>query len=232
MAHDFQLPIAFKFMRVPIHWELQATVGGGRLVGKRQGRPAQEIDGWESRREFLSLPEDDEALCKFANKVGLWDANPAYEGGPTQKYIVVPHEREISLPKTIYEWTARAWGLRKAILNDLESKRFIALYASPGSNRGSGLVPELPFRFKLNAKAAMGLVTTVSFWEMLLTTIYIDIARGFRFARCQRQDCNGERVFSVETEHKRKYCSQYCGHLESMRRQRRLTKKSRGGKTK
>ena len=36
---------------------------------------------------------------------------------------------------------------------------------------------------------------------------------------CARPDCGKE--FPVTSKHKRRYCTQYCGHLESIRRNRK-----------
>jgi hypothetical protein len=208
MAQEIQLPIVFKFIRLPIRWAIHTSrIGTTSLVGTPLESKEQQIDGWECRREFLKLPEDDHELCRFMNKVGMWDR---YTG---------------ELPKTIDLWPRRVWELRKDLKDELELKSFSTEFANPDSSLGSILIPHLSFRFKLNSQVATGVVTITSFWEMLLTTIYVDFARGFSFARCQRQDCNGDKVFVVETAHKRKFCSQYCGHLVSMRKKRRAAEK-------
>lgn len=50
-------------------------------------------------------------------------------------------------------------------------------------------------------------------------TIAADFLRGIAFKVCGRRDC--ATPYAVTTRHRRKYCSQYCGHLESVRRQRK-----------
>lgn len=55
----------------------------------------------------------------------------------------------------------------------------------------------------------------------------IDLLRQLKFKTCARPDCGVP--FLVKSDHKRDYCSQYCGHLESVRRNRRaLTAKRQG----
>ena len=56
----------------------------------------------------------------------------------------------------------------------------------------------------------------------ILTTITIDFLNKVKFHVCSRRDC--QTPFAVENRHKHKYCSQYCGHIESVRRQRRIAK--------
>jgi hypothetical protein len=232
MAQKVHLSIAFKFIRVRIRWAIETTSAGTALVGKpERGGPVQELDGWQCRQEFLGLPEDDHALCQFLNKVGLWTSVPSlYEGAEYTKHVL--GAPPILLSETIRLWPFQVWTLRKVLTEQLKSRKsFISLYASPGYNRPqSGLIPDLSLRFKLDGQVSMGVVTTTSFWETLLATIYVDIARGFHFATCQRRDCDGDPLFVVESRHKRKYCSQYCGHIESVRRQRRLQKRAEGAK--
>lgn len=50
-------------------------------------------------------------------------------------------------------------------------------------------------------------------------TITMDLLRGIRFGTCARPDCGTP--YPIQSEHKRAYCSQYCAHIESVRRQRR-----------
>ena len=51
-------------------------------------------------------------------------------------------------------------------------------------------------------------------------TVTIDLLRRVKFKVCARGDCG--QPFPVTSKHDRKYCSQYCGHLDSVRRNRKL----------
>ncbi len=55
--------------------------------------------------------------------------------------------------------------------------------------------------------------------DALYTTVTVDFIRGMKFRVCARADC--AIPFRIESRHERKYCSQYCAHLESVRRVRR-----------
>jgi hypothetical protein len=52
-------------------------------------------------------------------------------------------------------------------------------------------------------------------------TVTIDLLHRVKFKICARRDCG--LPFAVSSKHKRKYCTQYCGHLESVRRNRKPT---------
>src|SRR5437899_1900061 len=102
LAHDsISVPLRFEFVRVPTLWKIATTKGDrktakahpevvsamasvgltwpykGRIaIGKVDwnGSP-KKLDGWECRKEFFRLPQTEEALLGFLNKVGLWEKN-------------------------------------------------------------------------------------------------------------------------------------------------------------
>jgi hypothetical protein len=59
----------------------------------------------------------------------------------------------------------------------------------------------------------------------IFATIEIDHLRGAKFGVCARTDC--PKFFEITSRHSRKYCSQYCAHLESVRRTRGRQRKKR-----
>lgn len=50
-------------------------------------------------------------------------------------------------------------------------------------------------------------------------TVTVDLLHKVKHRICARRDCGAP--FAISSRHKRKYCSQYCGHLESVRRNRK-----------
>ncbi len=50
-------------------------------------------------------------------------------------------------------------------------------------------------------------------------TVTVDLLHKVKHKICARRDCGAP--FAISSKHKRKYCSQYCGHLESVRRNRK-----------
>jgi len=59
----------------------------------------------------------------------------------------------------------------------------------------------------------------------ILATIYVDHLHGTKFGFCRRHDCR--KAYKIESKHIRKYCSQYCAHLESLRRMRKRQRQKR-----
>lgn len=251
MAHIFQLPIGFQYLRRRVKWHLGEAVVTGwadhqdgspdpdhlqmRVKGScdlkfsvattelpevfcdvlwdhpdsdpaeicggwnipifwfEAGLAERKIaDAWEMRGEFLKLKPDPSAILDFLNSWGPWRSTDQF----SQNY----------------------W--RHARLNEIISshQRWIRALSSP---------PEQWFKFagwshSISAKAGFPpfWVSTEGCKTAIDTTITIDFLNGVRFAVCQRPDCNGTKYFAITTEHSRKYCSQYCGHIESVRRGR------------
>jgi len=55
--------------------------------------------------------------------------------------------------------------------------------------------------------------------DAIRMTVTIDLLKKLKFKKCARRDC--AQPFEIQTKHKRKYCTQYCAHLESVRRNRK-----------
>ena len=62
--------------------------------------------------------------------------------------------------------------------------------------------------------------------QALSTTVTLDLLRRVKSRLCARRDCGVP--FAIESQHKRKFCCQYCAHLVSVRKQRREAKKTKG----
>lgn len=61
--------------------------------------------------------------------------------------------------------------------------------------------------------------------HMLFVTALADVALGIPFKTRQRRDC--QKPFAITSEQSRKFCSQYCGHLVSLRKKREKEKRER-----
>src|SRR5208283_179242 len=55
--------------------------------------------------------------------------------------------------------------------------------------------------------------------DAIRMTVTIDLLKKLKFKTCARRDC--DLPFPIQSKHKRKYCTQYCAHLESVRRNRK-----------
>jgi hypothetical protein len=222
MAHS-NIPIRFRFLRLPVAWEvsvspLVGTVLCGQLR-KWESSPGEvrlsELDGWACRDKFFGLQEDDvPGLADFLNQVGAWFSGPDSAALDWSRYPLYAHADEV--------WQFRE-DLRDALL-DQSRKHFVEQVAPelPVPKTLLDLMAprpanNFPLRFELS-KVAAGVVTIINARQMLFTTVLADVASRISFKTCKRKDC--EKPFPIESAHKRKFCSQYCGHLVSQRKKR------------
>lgn len=225
------MPVRFRFLRFATTWKLAATTPKfdpdygypdqpQGTLGKTQH--ATELDGWACRDEFFRLPREEAAYLNFLSKVGLWYpvdflANPTMWHPGGQERTGAPFFEEHDHPEVR---GSDVWTFRDSLRNALmRPEKFIADYARGRYATGRPI-------FELADKVPVLVIETICFTELLAVTIWADLVQGFHFQQCKRKDCG--MPFVIETAHKRKYCSQYCGHLESMRRQRRIAKTAKG----
>ena len=69
----------------------------------------------------------------------------------------------------------------------------------------------------------LAVIETTDALSAIVTTIELDHLRGAKFGACARTDC--PQFFEITSNHKRKYCSQYCAHFASVRRTRARQKR-------
>ncbi len=219
-----KITIRFRFIRIPVTWEpFESEKTGLSLCGKLTKWDSayevkvSELDAWDCRKEFFGLPQNNVArLVMFLNKVGVWSES-GYD--PSQTVMSTGVED--------------VWNFRERLRHGLASPKHFRAGAAANLKPPANLVElslqrqwEFPFRFEMN-KAAVGVVTMTNFRDALWATVFADIAAGLKFKPCKRKDC--QQLFPIESKHDRDYCSQYCGHLVSQRRnraQRRRKKKA------
>jgi hypothetical protein len=165
-----------------------------------RGQPAKgterACDAWAIRAEFFEIKQDNVSLLNFLNKWGTW-----------HWFDSLPGHVEPSCITPLEVWDLRD-TLRKALLGEIPWFGNI-LSGLPGSTTTG----EYPF-FTLRADGILSALTS---------TVTLDLLRRTRFKLCARKDCR--QPFAIESKHPRKYCKQYCAHLESLRKQRREAKR-------
>lgn len=181
-----------------------------RHVG--EGKTRGKDDAWVMREEFLRLKQTPDALLEFLSYWGAWKPNVNYQ------VTTLPVPGQFSLadyPKgkeyqgKEYLVLSRIWQFqdvcRKALVGPANDW-LIAAHSMlpPLSSRPE--YPHLHWRVGDCERA-------------IRTTITIDLVNKAKFRVCARHDCRTP--FKVENRHKHMYCCQYCGHIESIRRQRR-----------
>jgi hypothetical protein len=239
------------FLRIPTRWSIGLDTPRNQLlvvpeVSQDIDSQTASIDGWGLRDRFFRLgfdEPDEPSVLRFLNDVGVWAA------------ISEPRVSKASAGKTLL---GGAFGSRSFIgrtfpllLTDLKHEQDfwrrlltdrVALRARFGTAPGPGTSPakraefalesqhynEMPLRIEWRSGMPTGVVETITGREMLIATIHLDLLRGARFQVCKRPDCSIP--FSIEARHRRKYCTWYCGHIESVRKARKGEKQQHSTK--
>jgi len=243
MAHAniLDAPLHCRFLAAPVRWEI---VENPRDPENPFFRPrlaremkAKSIDPWKVRASFLRLPigpdlpfteSDSRILLNFLNEVGLWEQPPYWEvfdlpKAEYQEGVLDSGHLVYGHPKKDFRFFGDAHGHLEWLMDpDSRSPALVRRGNHPKSLAEAELIAGRDDIFSLTFQwrkgTPMPTVTTLSFWEAVLLSLHIDYVKGAVFRVCARPDCGIP--YPVINRHKRKYCSQYCGHLESLRRKR------------
>ena len=219
MAHQkiITIPLFFEFQPIEAQWSIVQTPSGELLqcrdgskgrafTGKLAKNP---LDPWVMRDEFFHLKAEKagstKSLVEFLNKWGTWQSF----SDPRTTWDIYPRPH-LWRPQHIWE---RQNLFKEALINDPES-----WLTQTATNIVTGsTMSEYPYRQCLASGCEYALIVTIT----------ADLLNKVKFGICDRPDCRIP--FPIESNHERKYCSQYCGHITSVRESRKKLP-SKGGK--
>jgi hypothetical protein len=128
-------------------------------------------------------------------------------------------------PALINPSVEHIWKFREELKAAIKSpETFVARYGATldrldQDEERAAKLRQFVVRFEFASDVPKAIFAAITCQEILLATVYADLIQGYRFKFCKRKDCR--MPFAVTSGHKRSYCSQYCGHLESLRKSRR-----------
>ena len=210
VAGQLLVPIRVNFWARPELWIVQGA-NYYHWVDPRRGKartrmvwiPLSGSDGgsfsfdpWQLRDRFLALDLGDQAaVVEFLGETGEW---------PTNNGVLKGRE--------IHRFQQR---MRERLADPQAAKLGFRVWSpTPGG-------VTLDYR-----KHPAGLSVSIhcqTALEAMSWTVDIDLTQGARFRYCARSDC--KKLFELISRHKRRYCSMYCAHLESVRRGRQPRKR-------
>jgi predicted RNA-binding Zn ribbon-like protein len=232
------LPLYFQCLRAPCEVETKLRPRHSRLgalqhlmesrAGKKideqattfywspEDAPAETYDPWEWRGRFFRIKEgDNESLIDFLRAVGLFAA-PLLGSDPSEhSTLITAPDGQNHVVRYMQEMRIESvWGLRSMIENSLREL-----------SKHTGKFADFNVRILLAKGRPRVTITTCTFYESLLLTLAVDRVERAKVRKCARPDCGI--LFSNTSAHKRKFCTWYCGHIESVRKQRREGKRHR-----
>jgi len=157
------------------------------------------------RDELLHLPDDPSKLTAFLNRWGFWLSGSYFDFSSLNNScpfaVVFPHE--------LYE--AREM-YRRALIGTAKD------WLGAGNHLTLSSSDKPPY-FSVKVSECNSAIRA---------TITIDHLMNTTFGVCKRADCR--KLFEFVTQQRRMYCTQYCAHIENVRKQRAKLKKSNKGK--
>jgi len=181
---------------------------------------ATTFDPWEKRNEFFRLKTDDTAaLLEFLPTVGLFEAGtlpfPPDAAKGESLCLIRASDGHVYNTHFLAKTSERyIWGMQRLLMNALQN-----LETYKGASR------DFQVRIVHEKKGPRVTLTTLTFLESLLLTLAVDKVQRAKVRKCARPDCGV--LFSITGGHKRKYCEWYCGHIESVRKQRRKAQQAK-----
>ena len=214
------IPLALEYMVTPVKWafspasdfDTQAGLApGDTFVPSRDRGSVQKADPWKARDEFFRLkPGNNDQLLKFLNRWGPW------------------HPCEHTFLK---DGPAIVRGADASDIWQVREKFLKGVMGSIGEWLTDNPSPLAPFNpsplalFKPRKEYPYFFLRATGCELAIHASITLDLLRRKKFRQCARKDCGVP--FEVESKHRRKFCTQYCGHLVSLREQRRKEKKDK-----
>jgi hypothetical protein len=205
---DIQVPVQVRCEVLPANWTVVGAGARARLqqtLTRRGAYPLQRpFNPWSMSADFFKLRRGNlEALVAFLEKYGQFSDDPPED--PEEYWQVQDDLRDILLDKGFY------YGFLRDKIDRLFKQPYAVTfpwssYEKVWTGRGKPKKTLLP-RLTINVSCCL---------EALRLSVEIDMVRGVKFRQCARKDCCAP--YTVETRHKRKYCTQYCAHLASVRR--------------
>lgn len=184
--------------------------------------PAVYLDGFKLREEFMELKKEQQFLT-FLNKVGRFTPLPQAETkyGWILKELVGCQEMFKELARRSPDtWNTYVQGLM--VPKSKVARGIVAAVANAYRHTIEFRWESSPVKEWQGAKS-LAFIETTDAVSSILATIELDHLRGAKFGACARPDCHS--FYEVTSRHKRKYCTQYCAHLEAQRRVRKKQKR-------
>lgn len=220
------IPIRFRAYSLQPDWEIvrtkAETVFEGSLPTLVALKSENLGDEWELVRRFLRLDSaDDSAILNFLMAYGEFKSpiDPEWEraavaptpdkGHKGSKGPSVLAVERIAKP----DFASLQGYLRQMLLSADPTLR-------PPWGRDSTPQYEYSIRFTKTRAGLQAEVTVSGVFPSMLATVQFKVLQGATFKTCSRKDCR--LPFEVTSRHKRKFCTQYCAHITSLRSRRKI----------
>jgi hypothetical protein len=234
------IPIQFHASSARLYWQIVQAGGLTLFAGSWFSSVTMENidlgDGWELVRQYLSVkPADEHSILEFLIEHGEFQApegsltSPGFEIVPKRIWSLPVKSRDgesISNPKVM---VLESFSMQEfAVIQDYVRRMLITgnpTLPTPWPARSSRPY-EVGFGASHSGPRAHVLVRGT--YRSILATIQFKLAQGAKFKICARKDCR--LPFEITSRHPRRFCTQYCAHITSLRQRRKILGKLKNQK--
>jgi len=210
-----QIPIRFDLQKVPCEWQIASEANGTicfqalrpELWPDALKRTGRFTEGWGLVRRFLALDtSNQDAILDFLKETGDFGSPFSVDATDEREFQRVP----------MYAFSAIQDYVRRMILSGDPA------LPPPWPD---GRIQNYLLEFKASRFGPQAEVSIGGTRPAIFALVQFELAQGATFKVCARKDCR--LPFQIESSHKRKFCTQYCAHLTSLRRRRTAEQRKR-----
>jgi len=191
--------IEIEFVVTPARWDSVAHSADGNIVileCKLTSAKKRRLDAAEVRDEFLGLGTEHD-LAKFLADTGQFVSNESRFADLSKWQSLIRSLLSTELEKWAHVLSATDKAMAQSIV------------------RYRNQMVHFPF----DQGKSVPVIRASSTLEAIVASLLVDHLNGIRYGVCARVDCG--KVFTLTTGRKRIFCTQYCGHLVSLRKKRK-----------
>ena len=231
------IPVQFHIGSAKLYWQTVQEGGITLFVGSWfYGVTMENIDlgdGWELVRRYLSVKSTaEQSILDFLIENGQFGAP---EGSITSPSVKTVPRRIWSLPVTDrYHnksvpnpsvWISEFFSSREfAMIQDYVRRILITGNPTLPSPWPPGYSRPYEIGFGDSHSGSRAHVLVSGTYRSILATVQFKLAQGAKFRICARKDCR--LPFEITSRHSRRFCTQYCAHITSLRQRRKTQRKT------
>jgi hypothetical protein len=234
------VPIQFRIGSFRLNWQIVHKDDGtpGFAGSCFSGVSLENIefgDGWELVRQYLNVrPEDERSILEFLAAHGIFGApagsvTPAHvRGVQTPVHSTRPADHDKSRPEPVRSF-AEAFSLQEfAMIQDYVRRMLINGNPTLPTPWHGSQIQRYEIAFADARHGSRAHVMVRGTFPSILATVQFKLLQGAMFRTCARRDCR--LPFEVTSLHTRRFCTQYCAHITSLRQRREVERRTKNKK--
>lgn len=231
------IPIQFHASSAKLYWQIVQADGLTLAVGSWfSGVTMENIglsEGWELVRQYLSVkPADEHSILEFLVEHGQFEApvgsitSPDFEIVPKRIWSLPVQGRDGKSTPNPKVMVLESFSTQEfAVIQDYVRRMLITGNPTLPTPWPAGYSRPYEIAFGDSHSGSRAHVLVRGTYRSILASVQFKLAQGAKFRVCARKDCR--LPFEITSRHSRRFCTQYCAHITSLRQRRKAERKSK-----